>query len=127
MRAKRSVTPQLILKEILLIPGGEWAPEFPGWSFIRVSRGTGYWMNPPSNFDLGPGAVLVLSESAQGRIRCSQLCEMGLHYFCVEPKKVSGALTLSEQNVLYEISRREEYTARLFLAHKPLAQHFGSI
>jgi AraC-like DNA-binding protein len=87
----------------------------------------GYWMNPPANLELGNGAVLILSERGRGRIRCSQLCEMVLHYFFVQPENLSCVLTIPEQNVLYEVSRRREHAVRLVPVDNPMAGQFQCI
>jgi len=124
MRSKGSFTQQLQLKEILLVPGGEWAPVLPGWSLIRVSRGVGYWMQKHVSHDLPCGSVLIVSEPIQGVVRCSQVCEMVLHFFCVQPEKLSGIITLGEQRILHEAARSEGSGLRLLPAVHPVAEEF---
>src|ERR1043166_7862168 len=90
----------LVLNQLVLLPGAEWRPNLPGWGLIRVSRGLGYWVQRGGHADLSCGSALILSERAQGVIRCSQLCEMILYYFFVQPEKLSGILTPTEQQIL---------------------------
>ncbi len=124
MRINSSFGQQLVLKEIILVPGGEWTPRLPGWSLIGVSRGAGYWMDTRLNYDLACGSVLVVSEPAQGMIRCSQVCEMVLHCFCVQPEKLSGIITLGEQKILHETARSEGCGVRLLPAGHAVAEDF---
>src|SRR5258708_4029068 len=98
---------QLMLKERLLVPGGEWTPASPGWSFIHINRGAGYLMSPRLNQELTSGSVLLLSERFAGTIRSSQLTESRLHYFHVHPRRLTGILTLAEQKFLADAAANE--------------------
>lgn len=126
-RTNRAALPQLVLKEILLVSGGEWSAGLPGWTFIRVARGMGYWVHPSTNYELVDGTVLVLSELVRGSIRCSQLNEMALEYFYVQPKKLSGILSLSEQRVLEEVRHRRDYLIRVIPHSNPVAELFHRV
>ncbi|HWX22760.1 MAG TPA: helix-turn-helix transcriptional regulator [Candidatus Binatia bacterium] len=115
---------QLVLKEIVLLPGGEWTPRMPGWSVLHLTRGVGYWMNSRSNHELSGGSVLMLSERGQGLVRASQLGETVFQYFYVQPEKLSGVMTLAEQKLLDEAARKDAFSARLFFPDDPVAENF---
>src|SRR4029077_12002459 len=110
-----------------LVPGGEWTPRLPGWSFIHISRGVAYLMYARVNQELVSGSTLVLSEKFQGLIRCSELSETVLHFFSVQPGKLNGILTLGEQKNLAEAAARETSALRHFSPSEPVANAFRNL
>jgi AraC-like DNA-binding protein len=118
---------QLLMQELTLVPAGEWSPVFPGWLLVRLTQGLGYWMQPRGTLELPSGSVLVLSEQARGVIRSSQLGPAACHFFFVEPRKLTGLITLAEQRRLEEASRSEATCARLVRTSDPIASDFGRL
>jgi len=112
---------QLVMREITLVPGGEWSPAFPGWLLLHVTQGLGYWMRSRMTQELGSGSVLVLSEQARGIIRTSQLGPAVCHFFFVGPRRLTGLITLAEQRRLEEASKPEAGCARLLRPTDPIA------
>jgi AraC-like DNA-binding protein len=127
MKPKLSFEPHLIVKEMALPPGTEWAVQSPGWSFLHVSSGAGYWLHPLSNYDLVTGSVLVISERANGVIRASQLGPVVFHYFRLQPERLTGLVTLGEQQYLQRAATQDRLAARLFAPSEPIPQKFKSI
>src|ERR1017187_6649330 len=68
-----SYEPHLVINEVALLPGGEWSPQLPGWLVIHISYGVGYWLHPSRSREVQTGAVVLLSEQAQGCFRASQI------------------------------------------------------
>src|SRR5262245_39542878 len=89
--------PHLTILDLQIAAGGEWVPRLRGWSVIQVHTGTGYWLHPEGNLELLPGSVLILAEGVGGNIRASQLSPAILRYFRVEPERLTGLMTLTEQ------------------------------
>ena len=118
---------QLLMRELTLIPGGEWSPVFPGWLLVRLTQGLGYWMQPRGTQELASGSVLVLSEQARGVIRSSQLGPTVCHFFFVEPRKLTGLITLAEQRRLEEASKTEAGCVRLVRTADPIATDFSRL
>jgi AraC-like DNA-binding protein len=127
MKVNGSFGQQLLLKETVLRPGSEWAPRLPGWSFIHLTEGLGYWLHPRLNRELATGTVMVLSEQTQGLLRASQLGDLVAHYFCIRPERLSGLVTLAEQRTLENAGRREACSSRFFTAAEPVANAFRSL
>src|SRR5215471_10935687 len=75
MKKNGSLNQHLVLRELVMLPAGEWSPRLPGWTFVYVSRGIGYWLHPDRNQELVAGSALIFAECVQGLIRASQLGE----------------------------------------------------
>ena len=97
--SNRGYEPHLTIRELSLLPEGEWAPRLPGWTLCQVYSGTGYWIHPDLKLELECGSVLLLKEPGKGRgsIRASRLDGLSTYYFNVEPARLTGLLTLAEQ------------------------------
>lgn len=120
-RPDDSSEPQLVVNELTLLPGGEWSPQLPGWLVIHVSAGVGYWLHPLLNRELPTGAVVLLSDQIQGCIRASQVGELRLHFFRIEPGKLSGLVTLADQTLLHNAAGDEKLALRIL----PPNDHFS--
>jgi AraC-like DNA-binding protein len=122
MKPKRSFEPHLVLKQMALPPGSEWTVEAPGWSFLHITTGTGYWLHPRRNHELATGAVLVVSDRAQGVTRASQLSELLIHYFRLQPERLSGLVSWGEQQFLEKVAVDDQLSARVFPPTAPLSE-----
>jgi AraC-like DNA-binding protein len=89
--------PHLVVRETSVSPGGEWIPKWPGWSVIQIREGTCYHLQPPANRELQTGAVLVTAEGTQGTLRASQLGVVSLCSFNIIPARLTGLISLGEQ------------------------------
>lgn len=65
------------------------------------------------NNELQTGAVLVVSDQARGAIRASQVGELRLHFFRVEPRKLTGLVTMADQQFLQDAAKSEKLSQRL--------------
>lgn len=108
-----SYEPQLVINELILPPGGEWSPQLPGWLVIHVTSGVGYWLHPRLNWELKPGAIVLLSEQIQGCVRASQVGELRLHFFRTEPEKLTGLVSLADQALMQSAAGDEKLSLRL--------------
>lgn len=99
--------PHLGLEEIFLRPGTEWTPPWTSWTMIHVTKGVGYYLRPESNQDLETGSVLLTTGLAV-TLRASNLGALSLHAFSVMPNRLTGLLTLNEQEFFRAAAQRNE-------------------
>jgi AraC-like DNA-binding protein len=105
--------PQLALREIVVPPGGEWLPQSEGWLVAHVSAGVGYWLHSRLNRELQEGTVLLLSNQIQGVVRASQVGELRLQYFQVEPGRLLGLASAADEQFLKEAAGSETLSMRV--------------
>ena len=111
--------PHLALKELSLLPGGEWLPRSSGWLLIQVVSGSGYWLQAQSSIELASGSVLLVPRQSGGRIRASQLNGVALGVFNFIPGRLTGLITMGEQEFL--ASSRRDSGVRVFLPADSIA------
>jgi len=99
----------------------EWPSRFSNWLMIQIESGTGYWMHARQNLQLEPGTVLMLPPDSDGSIRASQVGGLTFSFFCVDPMRLMGLMTLAEQTFFRMAASREEFIARILAPHHPLA------
>ena len=104
---------QLVVNELALPPGGEWSPQLPGWLVIHVTAGVGYWLCPRLNWELRTGAVVLLSDQIHGCVRASQVGELRLHFFRIEPRKLTGLVSIADQALIQNAAGDEKMSLRL--------------
>jgi len=127
MKAVRTYQQHLVMKEMALAPGAEWVHRSGGWVFIYLTSGVGYWLHPRSNHELPQGAVLVLSDQAQGCFRASQLGAAVFQYFQVKPERLTGLVTLGDQYFLQNSARQDRFAFRLFPRSDPICEKFRQL
>jgi AraC-like DNA-binding protein len=120
-KPERTYEPHLAIREFSVPPGGEWMPRSPGWSLIQISRGTGYCLQPQLSQELEMGTVLLAGGPVQGSIRASRLGGLSLCVFSVIPARLTGLITLGEQDFLETASSRKEFSLRIFPPGNPVA------
>lgn len=113
--------PHLTIREFSILAGKEWAPGASDWCLIQVEAGMGYWLQAQSSIDLETGAVLLISGDGQGHIRASQLSSMSLYSFNVTPTRLTGLITLSEQDFLRQAASQSELAFQIFPPSSPIA------
>ena len=117
----------LHLDEISLAPSGEWVARLPGWCFLRVQEGQGYWLEPGNTAAANAGDMLVLSPLRRGVFRASQLDGTTLQYFRFCPDRLSGFLTLAERNQLESLAAHPEPGLHHRSATHPAARQFAAV
>ena len=120
-RLERAYQPHLAIREFSVPPGGEWAPRSTSWSLILINRGNGYLLQPQSSLGLETGAALLVAGCAQGSIRASQLGGLGLYSFSIIPSRLTGLITLGEQDFLERASSRKDFSVRILPPTHPVA------
>lgn len=126
-KPERNYEPHLVTREISVRPGGEWAPQSPGWSLVWIARGTGYFLQPQSSQELETGAVVLVAERTPGLIRASQLGDLTLSSFSIIPSRLTGLITSGEQNFLALAATRPEFTVRVLPRHHAVAVRMGEL
>lgn len=91
---------------------------------MRVSEGVAYWLNPRSNQELPSGSVMLCSEYAQGLIRASQVGGAVMHYFRLNPERLTGLVSLSEQQLLQNAAALDQSAVRLFEPGDAISEKF---
>lgn len=127
MKPNRSFQPHLALTRTALPPGAEWSIDLPGWRFFCITSGVAYWLNPRTNSELIAGSALLVSARAGGVIRASQLGEVCVHFFNLDPGRLSTFLTWGEQQALERVATQEAFSARVFLPTTPVAEQFREL
>jgi AraC-like DNA-binding protein len=122
-----SAAPQLVIHEMILPPGGEWTPDLPGWMVIHASSGVGYWLHPRINCEIQTGAVLVLSDHVEGCIRASQVGDLRLHFFRVEPTKLTELMTMTDRQLLENAAKDEKLSLSVLPPNEHLSDRFRKL
>ncbi len=122
-----SIERHLILQEIILRPSGEWSPEGHCWTIARVAEGNGYWMQGGSARALNPGDGLVFAFNDGGKLRASQLGQLKLELFTVQPQFLNGLLTVAEWRQLEMVPSHAGLHVLPFAAGEPIGQKFAHI
>jgi AraC-like DNA-binding protein len=110
-----------------LPPSVEWIPSFPAWSFIQVRSGISYWQQGTGVRELAEGVALVLTGETRGGLRASQLGEVTVSYFCLDPGRLTGLLSLSEQHSLKRAAGGERVPFRILAADHPVSERFKGL
>ncbi len=117
----------LSLEKIELAPSMEWTAAFPGWCFLRVSEGQGYWLGETGAREVNRGEVIALSPLREGSLRASQLAPVTLHYFRFAPDLLTGLLAPAERDTFDALAGRADCAARMLAADSPGALAFGEL
>ncbi|HAM73783.1 MAG TPA: hypothetical protein DCM86_19285 [Verrucomicrobiales bacterium] len=120
-------TRHLTISELRLPPGAEWAPQVRGWCLILLVEGIGYWRHPDGTSELSAGTMVVLTATFKGLLRASQLSEVALSFFCVEPEQLTGLVSLGEQHFFERIAREAACVARILPGSDPIAIRFREL
>ena len=115
----------LRIQSIQLAPGQEWEDEARAWRFLRVDRGSAYWLDAERSRALNPGEVLVAGPHGKAVVRASQLNEVGLHGFYFDPDLLCGFFTMAERGRLEQNNTGD--SVHFFPSTHPLAQNFSDL
>ena len=94
---------------------------------IHVSVGVGYWLHPRMSRELQTGAVVLLSDQAQGCFRASQLGELRLHFFRVEPRNLTGLVSLADQTLMQHAAGDEKFSLRVLPPNEQFSEKFREL
>jgi hemolysin activation/secretion protein/AraC-like DNA-binding protein len=122
-----AIARHLILQELILRPSGEWSPQSRGWLVARVAQGSGYWLHNGTGRELNAGDGFVVGGNVRVLLRASQLGELKLQYFTVQPQYLNGLLSVSEWHQLEAAAASPLTPVAFFSAHEPSAQKFSRI
>jgi AraC-like DNA-binding protein len=113
----------LAISQSLVLPGMEICPGKTGWLFLRVCAGHGYLLDGTERQEVKPGDLIVIPAVTKARVRASQLGNLRLCHFAVQPEQLTGFFTAFEQQALggpagpgtgaARVIGREEAAARL--------------
>ena len=95
--------------------------------FVHVASGVGYWMQPGKNLELAGGSTLIFSHAIQGTIRASQLGQIVVHLFQVQPERLAGVVTLAEKQSLQTAAERDGLNFRFLPFTDPVSEEFAEI
>lgn len=121
MKLNGSYELHLATREASLSAGMEWPSRFSNWLMLQVETGTGYWMHSRRTLQLETGTVVLLPPESDGYIRASQVGGLSFSFFCVDPMRLMGLMTLAEQAFFRVAASREEFIARNLAPDHPLA------
>jgi AraC-like DNA-binding protein len=127
MRSKPLFEPHLMIHERKLPEGGEWRAQFRGWCFLQVKSGICYWQEPGGAREIPAGSVLVLTRASRGGLCASQLSGVEIAFFCLEPEKLTGLLSLREQHSFKAAAAAEKGAARVLPAEHAAAERFKKL
>jgi AraC-like DNA-binding protein len=77
--------------------------------------------------ELHPGAVLLLTEKARGCVRASQVGELRLHFFRMEPRKLTGLVSMADQTLLRNAAGDEELPLRVLPPNEQFSRKFKEL
>jgi AraC-like DNA-binding protein len=110
-----------------LTPGGEWQVQSRDWLFLLVSGGVAYWLHPKLNYELSPGSALLISGRTSGVIRASQLGEVIIHSFHLNPEQLTGLITWGERQALHRAAAQDNFAVNHFPSGSTVAEQFKAI
>ncbi len=119
--------PHLTIRKFSILPGKEWFPGPSDWSLVQVETGLGYWLHGSTSVDLDAGAVVLVSAASRGHVRASQLNNMTLHSFSVMPSRLTGLVTLNEQDFLKTAASQTDLAFQVFAAGSLIASRMKDL
>jgi AraC-like DNA-binding protein len=126
-KAINAYEPHLVLREFSVPAGREWVPELGGWALIQVDAGAGYWLHGQVRTELAAGSLLLVSGDGAGRVLASQLDALTLQAFNLIPERLTGLMTLGEQNLFGKAKARMQPAFLHFPAQNPLAAKMSAL
>ena len=74
-----------------------------------------------------PASALVLTRAARGGLCASQLSGVEIAFFCLEPEKLGGLLSLREQHSFKTAASAEKWAGRVLAPEHPAAERFKKL
>ena len=119
-----TVERHLTLQELTLRPSGEWSPRGQGWIVAHVLAGSGYWLHAGQARELNAGDGFVVAAGTPAVVRASQLGQLKIQFYTVQPQYLNGLLTVGEGRLLEAGGANANFVAVVFNAAEPLGQKF---
>jgi hemolysin activation/secretion protein len=98
----------LALAETSLPPAAEWSHILPGWCFVRLNSGYGYWLHKNSTRELSVGDIVIVPPRNCGTFRSSELAQARLSYFCFCPDLLGGLLSPGERQFFENLAAKSD-------------------
>lgn len=114
----------LILQELAIPSSAEWKPDHRVWTAVRVAAGYGYCLEGGSARDLKTGDAIIIGPTSTTIFRASQLGELKLEYFTVEPHLLDGLFTVMEWHQLEQVTSSNTQRVYFHGANEAPAQKF---
>jgi AraC-like DNA-binding protein len=92
---------------------------------LRIQQGSAYWIGAEARFELAEGDAFLVASPSQGLVRASQLGEVSLAFFTVNPDLLAGFLTLPERHLLNAPGATSQKSPLHFPASHVLARQLG--
>lgn len=117
----------LLLKETTLRPAGEWTPQPRGWTMVRVVEGVGYWLYGGGARELKAGDGFAADFNSKIILRASQLGQLRLQFFNIQPQYLNGLLTVTEWHQLVPAVNPSADRVFVFTSNEVVGQKFSRI
>jgi AraC-like DNA-binding protein len=119
--------PHLKIEKFALPAGGEWRPPIRGWWLVHIHSGCGYGLSSEANGQLERGTALRFSPQWSGRLRASQISALHLNAVHVDPFRLPGLVTLSEEQFFRRAQGKPELSFRAFAPSHRLAHEADAL
>ena len=113
IKSKRLSHPHLGFHEVEVPAGREWQRRLTGWLLVRVTTGSGYWLQDGSHQELATDTLLLLADTMDGCIRASQLGPLVLQYSRIDPARLTGLVSLGEHRMLKAAAEHPEMAVQI--------------
>jgi len=77
--------------------------------------------------ELQTGAVVLLSDQAPGYVRASQVGELRLHFYRVEPRKLIGLVSMADQALMQNAAGDEKLSLRVLPPNAQFSDRFREL
>jgi AraC-like DNA-binding protein len=104
----------LTIHQSLVRAGTELAAQPAGWWFLRVCAGQGYLLDGFERCEIQLGDFIAMPAVAAARVRASQLSDLRLCHFGVEPEQLIGFFTAEERRALQSTGAAAAGLPRVF-------------
>src|SRR5258706_10269194 len=84
----------LELKNVQILPRGEWNHRADRWCLLLVRRGRGTLLNGNSSYSLRTGELAVIPEGSTGTFKAAPNAEAWISCLRFAPERVDGGLSL---------------------------------
>ncbi len=79
------------------------------------------------NWELQTGTVVLLSDQAQGYVRASQAGGLRLQFFRVEPRKLTGLVSMADQTLMQNAAADEKLSLRVLPPNAQFSDKFKEL
>jgi AraC-like DNA-binding protein len=117
----------LKLVELKLSPSSELEVKGDVWVFSHILKGEGCVLGSTAPILLGEGMVMVKPPAVSYQLRASQIGELHIQYFQIQPELLSGVLTSFERMQLQPATRNLGFAFRAYATDHHFGQRFARI